>query len=1179
MAFARIHPRLSRLTAFILMAVLSIALTACPRPLMPPMGAPGTSPYTTNEPDQVSGYVDFGTRTVQANLDADIMPGSTIALIEVDTGNTVSTARTDENGKFVLKYSNGFKPVPGKLYYFEALKGLADVTGKPNAVGSDLVRVRTIASYRQGGWVSLTSSRLGFYMPITAMTTALSIVVSLRSTTTKPIDASTLFGSVWLGQTTGAYPDRLVFPDTTLLPVTLVQQTYDLVIDAFLKNRDPMRWVTFGDAAFDKVMLPDVPFTIERYDPPEQVAQAELAIVGTNFSPKLSDHEVVFRAVNGTTAVAQLVSISPDLSHLTVKVPAEAVSGPLVLSIGTGENRKTLTGQTFRLATRDGHSVVDALGNTYVVNSSMGTVAKVGPLPGVGKNGVRSVITGLDKPGALTFAPGNYRYLYVALGGSARRVVKYDLEAADPSASGVAYSTGVGVANPSGIAFRTETGALYLTDVTADKLYVITAAGAAVQEVTLNAALSGPRGLSFGPDRRLYVANSKSGDVVAITLSSATTGTVAPYQSGLSTPWGVAFDNLNAFYVSNNKGNSIFKQPVVSLPGVTPLVYGPLTSFASIPNPGGIDADASGYLYVADNVSNGIYTVNPDAEARQIGYGISYPVATWADADGLFTLTDEGRMLHLDAQQNLSVYAEGLTGTRGLMRDKLKNFYTVNTTLKALIIVRPDGSSMPVTPMNALNGYYPELSINNAGDRFYLRKASSDHPSMGQVDAFDLNLNASGLPVLTGVPVQVFKSPLRRFIAIAADRTAADRPDLNAYRGQYYVLQNNENNEQAIFRVTMVNSQTYDTVRLVAGGRLKEPVDIAVAEDGKIWVADRQGFDGDGGLIIYNPDGTFHDEIQTITDPQRLAYDPIAKRIAASCYAANEIHFYNAAKTRVQLLRGIALPVGAAFSDTAPHTKALFVNSHSTGQVYRFLNYTALGNKTFTAGELSAAEYYYTGANNDIELLGNELLYTHGSAIGNVKTDRITVKENWQNHYSGMLRLNRNHDEGLISVTDYSWAHLPHNGSHQASFSGLRAGSNSGKGAPIVLNGSMVSYSHIGYREYAIIVDSDFDGKNQRSYRPDWYLGAATSNGTDTAFFAHTYGGSILQWKVDPVTKKGAPSTVVSGGYSGFDFTHGLAYYDGYLYQPIREKHVVRKVNVAAKTAAELKVGVVAPEL
>ncbi len=1172
---------LARLNALVLAAVLLLVLTACPRPLVPPIGLGGAQSLTLDAESGVTGRVEFGARATQATIKDDVAPGATVSLIEVATGNTVTTTRTNADGTFVLKYSNGFKPVNDSIYYFEAIKGLSGGTDQPNAVGADAVRVRTIASYRRGGWVTLSSRGVSTAISITPMTTALSIVVSLRSTTNRPLDVNTLFGTIRLGQASDGFNDTVDIADPAL--VAMVQSAYNLVLDSFNKDRDPLRWILLNaaDASHNSVLLPDVPFSIVSLSPAEQEAGGEIQLIGSNFASVLADNEVAFQTNNDATVSASVLAVSPDLARLTVKVPLTAVNGPVTLTIGQGDKRKTLLGPAFRVATRDGHSVVDAAGKVYVANRDLGTVAVIGPNATTGKTEIRALIESLDKPGALTFAPGDYKTLYVALGGTTRKVRKYDITA--QPITGVDYSGAGGVANPSGVAFQVSTGALYLTDATANKLYVVAAEGGAAQEVALTlplgVSLNGPRGLSFGPDGKLYLANSGANNVLAIDLSAAAIGSGAVYQTGLSSPWGLAFDNKGSFYVSNNKGNSIFTVPVTSEPGVIPLVYASLTSFASIPNPGGLDADSSGYLYVADNVSNGVYRVNPAAESRQIGFGISYPVATWADAEGVFTLTQEGRLLQIDTQNALSVYAEGLTASAGLVRDIRGNFYTYNTVLKTLILVRPDGSSVQV--MSALDAYYPELSINNARDRIYFRRRNSDISAMGQVDAYDLNLDAGAPymphfnvgPDLLAAPNQVYKSPMRRVIAIAADRTAA-----GPRRGEYYVLQDNTNSEQAVMRVTSVDSNTYDAVRIVnnADGRLKDPSDIAIDSEGKIWVADRIGASGTGGLIIYDANGAYLDEI-AVARPVRLAYN--GTHVVASCYDSGEVRFYNADKTLAQNLSGIPNPVGVAFSNTAPHVNAMFVNSHSTGKVYKFDNYAALGTAN-VAASLAANDYYDTGNNNDIEMVGNALIFTSGGQARRLEADRLTRNDSWMNQYSSYLRFNVDHNGSRIFVTDNSWSHLAHNGSYSAAFAGLRGYSASGIGTPIVLNNSMVSYAHIGYSANAIVVDSEHDGINQRTRNGLGYLGAATSNGTDTAFFASTTGGTIYKWKKDAVTGKGVATTVVSGGYSGFDYVRGLSYYNGYLYQPIREKHVIRKVNADnGADKVELKVGVVAPEL
>mgnify|MGYP006140959979 CR=1 FL=1 len=43
-------------------------------------------------------------------------------------------------------------------------------------------------------------------------------------------------------------------------------------------------------------------------------------------------------------------------------------------------------------------------------------------------------------------------------------------------------------------------------------------------------------------------------------------------------------------------------------------------------------------------LTNGIYRINSLAESRQVGFGMNTPTSTWVDADGMFILTDTGRI-------------------------------------------------------------------------------------------------------------------------------------------------------------------------------------------------------------------------------------------------------------------------------------------------------------------------------------------------------------------------------------------------------------------------------------------------------------------------------------------------------------------------------------------------------
>ena len=202
--------RSSLVILYVLLAALVSLLTACPRPLLAPTGSGGAPGMALDPEAAVSGHVDFGARKTQATIKDDVAPGATVSLIEVTSGQTLATTFTQPDGRFVLQFSNGFKPVSGGLYYFEAVKGLSGPTGQPNAVGADAVRVRTIASYRRGGWVTLSAKGVTTSIAISPMTTALSVVVSLRTGTAFTMAESRRRRSA-RGRTASAIPARKEF--------------------------------------------------------------------------------------------------------------------------------------------------------------------------------------------------------------------------------------------------------------------------------------------------------------------------------------------------------------------------------------------------------------------------------------------------------------------------------------------------------------------------------------------------------------------------------------------------------------------------------------------------------------------------------------------------------------------------------------------------------------------------------------------------------------------------------------------------------------------------------------------------------------------------------------------------------------------------------------------------------
>lgn len=1175
-----------------LAVMLLFLLTACPRSPMSmiPHHAPGGP--TVAYDDQVSGEVEFGRRGVQATISDDVAPGATISLIDVNSGQTLSTTRTDADGKFVLKYSNGFKPVSGALYYFEAVKGLRGHDGRPNSAGVDAVRVRTIASYRRGGWVTLTSASVTTSILINPMTTALSIVVSLRSATSSPVDASTLFGAIRARQASEGYPDSLDLRNPAVTE-NLVRRVYDLVIGALAKERDPVRWIQLSsaDPEFNTVMLPELPFTVSHLDPDRAIFGETIELVGSNFD---GEPEVYFQTVGGRVKVENPV-VSPDLTRIQVKVPNTAVTGHVELAIG----ERVLNGPIFRLESRDGHSVVDERGNLYAANEDLGTIAILEPEGARGRTSVRTLFDGLDKPSALTFGISGYDSIYVSAAGGL--VYRVPLKMPPPQdkdtpvqAEGdkVTYATG-GPQAAGGMAFRNRPGdaahgALFLTDPTNSRLYVVPSGGGPAVTVALSGMpLNKPRGLSFGPDGRLYVANAGGNNVLAITLNGVDQGSADLVAGGFSHPWGIAFNSQGECLVSNFLGNSVYKIPLSGSVDETPLRFGKVTAFASIPTPAGLDADSSGFVYVADRNTNGIYRINSLQESQQIAFGVNSPTSTWADETGLYILTESGQLLRsesLDGTGRLTVYAEGLLSARGLVRDaddETGNFYTNQSNISSITLIDPDGFSRQV--VNGLT-----LSVNAGlslrkdailGDKLYVRSTQAFDPgppevqyaSQGEVLEFTLGEDAYGRRIVTG-PTARLRSPLaNHWVGLAGN---SDQAMITLVKGS-----------NTFFKLSVSGSLNATLgkrgvmTRLKSDANLIDPRDLWVspAPHERIWVADYAGggVANPGSIRIYKMDGTFEHEITGIAKPTHLNYD--GTYLYANSYTGGYLRAFHPttyASVPEREHTGFSSPRAFTFSGNT-----LYVHEKGGNRLTQVADYVT---KTEKVPLLTGLGDYA-----DFEANGTELLVTVSGDVRRIYQDGgqwfleavayrdysssnlTTISRVGGNLYAtdGRRRIfdlrEKNH-YGIFSTLETTYGNTGYSGLH-----GLPTGWG-------LVNGTnVVSYSK-GDSAFSYLSEIALDGSVHRSYRlADWTFLAGMVEGDDgSVYIANANKGTLYRLANNSL------ETFLAGTYDVADRMYGgISFYDGYLYQGIYTKHWVDRIKVETKVRTPLKMGLVTPEL
>jgi sugar lactone lactonase YvrE len=1100
------------------------------------------------------GQVDFGARKVQATISDDVAPGATVSLIEVMTGQTVSTTFTDPDGKFILKYSNGFKPLSGALYYFEAVKGLKGATGTPNAVGADTVRVRTIASYRSGGWVTLTSKGVSTSILINPMTTALSIVVSLRLGTNKQVDPSTLFGAIKVGQPQGVYPDTVEVPDPVLLPLSLVQGAYDMVIDALGKERDPVRWIMLDSENPDLVRLPDIPFSIKYLDPGVQEIGKELDLVGVNFDANKDNNQVSFPTDGGGWIPATVVSVQPDLTRLRVVVPQGAINGPVRLQIA---DKILLSDLPFQLAVVDGHSVVRSVaGVTYlfVANATLGTIVRISP-----SGEAMPFIQGLTSPQALTFGPDGA--LYVACGGAKQRVVRITFDLAFNPQPATDYSGVIG--NPAGIAFDyvnadPASAPLYVSDRTANALYRVDrgANPATVQTTTQVAvtghALNAPRGLSFGSDGKLYVANSAGNNVLAVETA---TGAAGEFLSGLGMPWSVAFDSKGNFYVSSNTGNSIFRKDVAT---------GVVSAFASVPSPGGLDADASGYIYTADNTSNQIYLVNSLGETRMLATGISSPMGIHVDADGIFVVTGGGQLLKVThGSGTLSVLADGLTGAEDLGRDSLGNFYAFQKSL---------GRISRITPAGIISVF---LNVTNTSDiyvtgtKLYLKKTNTLRPDgnwsgMGGVEVRDV-----GNP---GVVEETHVSYVRDAVGMAFDTSGG------TYRDWLYVA---NLDDRSVVRLkpgadgNLKSHQVYEFLNLSTAPELDRPWDVWVdPANGNVWVSDQGTSTDNDGLYVYNSDGVqIQDYSAIVNRPLKFGFD--GTRLYLANYGGHQVLEVDRTTGAVEQTYSVTHPRSIAF-DTG--SNRMFVGtwdgSSSSRPIKKIDSYPT---------STTVTDYYNLLAYDMVFENGN--LYTAAGSSYKIAADAST-HDRFRSSRNTLYDFARRADGQIFHITRDGRL-----GRWTTDWDGeIAAMIEYAGGGPVVVdgNGHWLSAFMTGCSTKDLMLgklapgtpDEDFQITPIRFGTDDCWVPEAnmTSDGGDLVFIVANPKAEIIRFNTatnafDRLGKR----------YGMTDRSLGVSVYNGKVYQTIMSRHQIDVYNAAGAPGSAyletLPVGLVSPEL
>ena len=197
--------------------------------------------------------------------------------------------------------------------------------------------------------------------------------------------------------------------------------------------------------------------------------------------------------------------------------------------------------------------------------------------------------------------------------------------------------------------------------------------------VPFHGSLSGPTGLAFDAQQRLWVVNSGNGTLVrfdAAQLAAGGAASPAVVLTGPGSPVALAFDAAGSLWVSDNRAHTIVKYPaeqlVVSGSPVPSLV---LTEGNSLVNPAGLAFDAAGNLWVANSGAEnllafspaqqlGIGPAAPHIEIASTGSSLSIPVGLAFDAEGSLWVVGGGGALTRFAAASLTASGATAPSTR-----------------------------------------------------------------------------------------------------------------------------------------------------------------------------------------------------------------------------------------------------------------------------------------------------------------------------------------------------------------------------------------------------------------------------------------------------------------------------------------------------------------------------------